>query len=386
MGYGLEDDGKQGVNQLLKIAALVGRETKSLTKAKLLLRKVSIRALSKSVSVEQRLRYAEAKNELLQDDLERKRKEVESLEQKLKDVESRIQIEEHNNMTLKNELEKKDEILLQKVSEMHLQHSETDVILQDKLEIKNREINLLEEKLKILESDKHRFKEASQAKATIPRVWRSSIPRKFILLRSIAHLKDDTIVVANLSEGNLRVFTHDGVYVKTMLNGKVKGPHGLAVNSKEHLIVSDVKTHLVHVFDKEENLLLTLPKKFKHALYVAVNQNDDIIISDCFSHCIDVFSAKGSLLYTYGTKGQGLNQLWYPHQVCTDNQDNIFIADTDNNRIHLLSPNGKFKQYVATAEDGLFYPQVISINRHGDLEIDQQGGKVQIEHTRWSGP
>ena len=49
-----------------------------------------------------------------------------------------------------------------------------------------------------------------------------------------------------------------------------------------------------------------------------------------------------SFLRTWGTYGSGNGQFDYPHSIAIDNEDNVYVADTDNNRIQKFDPNGTF--------------------------------------------
>ena len=57
--------------------------------------------------------------------------------------------------------------------------------------------------------------------------------------------------------------------------------------------------------------------------------------------------------------------------VC-DKYNNIIIANCENDKIHLLSSEGKLVTTMLTAKDGIRWPHSLSIDRHGQLLIGQK--------------
>jgi DNA-binding beta-propeller fold protein YncE len=54
------------------------------------------------------------------------------------------------------------------------------------------------------------------------------------------------------------------------------------------------------------------------------------------------FSAEGELLLSWGTEGEGPGQFNMPHGVHVDEAGQVFVADRENNRIQVFTPDGDF--------------------------------------------
>lgn len=85
--------------------------------------------------------------------------------------------------------------------------------------------------------------------------------------------------------------------------------------------------------------------QMKGPQYVAVNVNGTRIAVSCYlSHSVHVFTDDQSQVFTFGTgtNGTSTNELNHPHGIVFDDENRLYIADRNNERIVVLSPNGSF--------------------------------------------
>jgi DNA-binding beta-propeller fold protein YncE len=87
-----------------------------------------------------------------------------------------------------------------------------------------------------------------------------------------------------------------------------------------------------------------------------------------------VFDPKGKFLFKFGKYGSGNGELSRPSGVCVDNDDNILVTDSANNRIQVFSKDGVFKCVVGgTSFD---YPYGIFFNKvTNQILVDEYHGK-----------
>lgn len=73
----------------------------------------------------------------------------------------------------------------------------------------------------------------------------------------------------------------------------------------------------------------------------AVGIHGEVIITDTQRCCVMVFDSKFKLLKRFGTKGNGKTCFNSPKGITVDNRNNLYIADTGNNRIVVTSIDGE---------------------------------------------
>lgn len=87
---------------------------------------------------------------------------------------------------------------------------------------------------------------------------------------------------------------------------------------------------------------------------------------------------QGKFLRQYGQHGPGDGQLDHPYGICADRYNHIIVSDTWNNRIQLLSEDGKFVNTLLNKENGIEWPQAVAVDDQGHLIIVEQHGLVKI--------
>ena len=171
----------------------------------------------------------------------------------------------------------------------------------------------------------------------------------------------------------VKVFDCSGRFVHGF-GPHLKSPWGIAANSRGHLIVTDILVKTVFVHDQDGRLLHPIdckghPNLFVCPEYVKVNHNDDVIVSDLSKHCITVFDAQGRFLFRYGARGNRIHEFSVPCGVAVDRTGHILVADYSNQRVHRLTRDGQFVQFILQPSHGLLTPQTLAVNSQGHLVV-----------------
>jgi sugar lactone lactonase YvrE len=127
---------------------------------------------------------------------------------------------------------------------------------------------------------------------------------------------------------------------------------------------------------------------------ITLDKNGNLFIADSWNNRIRKISSNGiiSTIAGNGTAGFGGDggpataaQLWYPLGVAVDPAGNLFIADSHNNRIRRVSPDGTMTTVAGNGTFGfsgdggppasaqLDYPSAIAVDSKGNLFIADSG-------------
>ena len=199
----------------------------------------------------------------------------------------------------------------------------------------------------------------------------------------IAMTKSGSLAITDKGAKCVKVFKMDGQF-DFGFGPHLERPWGIACNSLGSIIVTDVKNRNVYLHSEHGDLLYSLAdqrlnpdiKLFQCPEYVTVNRNDDIIVSDFERCCILGFDGMGKLLFQFGQKGRGLDEFGTPLGVAVDNQQNIFVADYNNQRVSSIDHNGQFQCFLLTVHDMVQTPQALAVNSNNDL-IVADGAKIR---------
>ena len=125
-------------------------------------------------------------------------------------------------------------------------------------------------------------------------------------------------------------------------------PHGIAVNSKGLIAVSDQNSHCVLIFDKEGKYLRKFGCKgenagqLKYPTGVTYLNDDHILVADQFNNRIQQFNVHtGNFVKAFGKQGSGEGELSNPEGLCMDGEGRVAVADWGNNRIQIFAKDGE---------------------------------------------
>ena len=163
-----------------------------------------------------------------------------------------------------------------------------------------------------------------------------------------------------------RVFTTDGKPVRTWGDkGLFNLAHSVHVAPDGAVWASDPQAHVVHKFNADGTLLMTLGRKgvagddtsrdaFNQPNGIGFAPNGDVYVSDGYVNSRVVhFTADGTFVRIIGgKKGTAPGELQVPHGVAIDPQGRILVADSDNKRLTVFDKDGTFAKVIAAPSRG----------------------------------
>jgi len=128
-------------------------------------------------------------------------------------------------------------------------------------------------------------------------------------------------------------------------------PHGLEVDYDDNIWVTDVALHQIFKFNSEGELIFTLGNEakagndnysFNLPADITVLKDGSFYVADGYGNSrIIKFTKEGHFITKYGTYGSSKSQFIIPHGIDNDEEENIYVADRENNRIKKYNNNGE---------------------------------------------
>ena len=135
--------------------------------------------------------------------------------------------------------------------------------------------------------------------------------------------------------------------VKTITN--LSSPMGIAINSKNQIIVTEENRHAVTVYGRKSRKILTFgfygleESQFNQPLGVAVDQEGCIYVADSKNNCLKKFSADSTFISSFNGETSSCDLLSKPSSVKIDKEGFVYIVDRGNARIVVLDSNLEFQ-------------------------------------------
>jgi hypothetical protein len=167
--------------------------------------------------------------------------------------------------------------------------------------------------------------------------------------------KNDNVYCFTRGSHPIIVFDRDGNFLRSWGEAKFKRAHGVTMGADDTIYLTDDGDHTVRKCTLDGEVLLTLgiPGKpapyqsgepFNRCTHVAFSPKDDIYVSDGYGNSrVHKYSPDGKLLLSWGESGSDPGQFNIVHNICTDRDGWVYVADRENNRIQVFDGNGKYE-------------------------------------------
>jgi DNA-binding beta-propeller fold protein YncE len=183
---------------------------------------------------------------------------------------------------------------------------------------------------------------------------------------------DDNVYLITRMEPMVMVYDRHGRYLRSWgANAFSARPHALTIGPDQLLYCVDEDEHVVLKFTRDgkprgvigtrgmasdtgidwsisdpirRHLSITRGgAPFNHPTKVAVAPNGDLYIADGYGNArVHWFSPSGKLIRSWGEPGIGAGEFNVPHSVCVSPDGRVLVADRENDRVQVFTPEGDF--------------------------------------------
>ena len=173
----------------------------------------------------------------------------------------------------------------------------------------------------------------------------------------------DEVHVFTRSPHPVLVFDRSGRFLRSFGEGLFENSHGIHIAPDDTIWTADSGGSTVRKFSPAGELLMTLGEQGRHSdtglrdddfrtithggapfhwcTNVAVAPGGDFFVSDGYGNArVHHFAEDGTLIKSFGEPGTGRGQFRIPHSVFVDKRGTLYVADRENNRVQVFTPNG----------------------------------------------
>ena len=185
----------------------------------------------------------------------------------------------------------------------------------------------------------------------------AKLPERWELkdVAAVAVDSKDRVYVFNRGEHPMIVFDRDGTFLRSWGEGTFQRAHGLHIDANDILYCTDDGGHFVRKCTTEGKVLLEIgvPGKaapymsgipFHRCTHTALSPKGEIYVSDGYGNArVHKFSPEGKLLLSWGEPGTDPGQFNIAHNIATDPEGWVYVADRENHRVQVFDGNGKYE-------------------------------------------
>ena len=160
----------------------------------------------------------------------------------------------------------------------------------------------------------------------------------------------------NRGDHPMIVFDKDGNFLRSWGEGVFPRAHGITMGPDDTIFCTDDGDHTVRHCTLDGKVLMTLGisgqpapfmsgNPFHRCTHLAIDpQNGDFYVSDGYGNAsVHKYSPDGKLLFSWGESGTDPGQFNIVHNICTDKDGWVYVADRENHRVQVFSSEGKYE-------------------------------------------
>jgi DNA-binding beta-propeller fold protein YncE len=146
-------------------------------------------------------------------------------------------------------------------------------------------------------------------------------------------------------------FDRHGKFVRSWGDNLIGKAHGLRVDRRDNIWVTDIGHHTVFQFSPRGKLLLALGQvdkpgdgdhQFNKPTDIAFGPQGEIFVADGYGNSrVIKFASNGKYVGQWGRRGKGRGEFNLPHSIVVDAKGRVLVGDRENNRVQVFNSSGK---------------------------------------------
>ena len=210
----------------------------------------------------------------------------------------------------------------------------------------------------------------------------TQLPLPFFSTPTLSHLETQIAEFGEIKEWNQDYSLKKRPVLAVGKEGRAKDelylPRGLALDEPNQLI------YVAH-YDNKRVQVVSVTGKFLRRFGQGILQSpwgiavseDNVYVTDYYLHAVFQFRKKDyELVRRTGTQGGGEGQLNHPRGLCIDYNEDVYVADSSNNRVSVFSKDLDFLKHLFTQQ--LWYPRDVKVTPSSVVVLDDSPNCVHF--------
>ncbi|MFH0975476.1 MAG: hypothetical protein V1874_06800 [Spirochaetota bacterium] len=189
---------------------------------------------------------------------------------------------------------------------------------------------------------------------------------------------EKNIYITSFYSGKLIKLNSNGEGQSVFSQGTGTRYYGVDCN-KSRVVVSDFKMDVAHILDKNLKLIKSLGSSgkadgnFHGPKGLCLDEDGNIYVVDSGNNRVQKFDKDGNFILKFGEPGEYEGQLDNPSNIFV-RKDNVYVTDTGNKRIANFDDSGNFVKNITPG--GISIPRGIRIYNNNLVISDEKAGLI----------
>jgi len=152
------------------------------------------------------------------------------------------------------------------------------------------------------------------------------------------------IYVADSGNARIQIFTASGILLRLVSTGYEPVDIALDMQSNIFVLIPEIESIVKYsLYGKKLRAMACFVDGYNYAakaVGLAVDMRGDIYITEGLNYSVKKINAKQRVLLSFGSEGKGRGEFDTPAGIASDNLGRIYVADSENKRVQILSVSG----------------------------------------------
>ena len=175
-----------------------------------------------------------------------------------------------------------------------------------------------------------------------------NFPQQVYNIWGMAVSPNGTCFVSDLNSHLIHVFDAERNHVRTFGQrgtgpGQLSSPYGLATTADDLLFVANFSNHCVDIFREDSTFVRRIGQgQLRYPMDVAVHANGQVYVADSGYHRVTVLTQDGQLVRTFGSQGSGAGQFSSPYGIAVSPDGHVYVSEYSNGRVQVFTADGTY--------------------------------------------
>ena len=209
------------------------------------------------------------------------------------------------------------------------------------------------------------------------------------------------------SQGNFITYIGASAPSSSAANGSFHYPKAVAFDGSGNFYVADLGNNRVQKFDSQGNFITYIGASapssssangsFNSPYDVAVDGSGNVYVADLFNNRVQKFDSQGNFITYIGASAPSYSSangsFNSPYGVAVDGSGNVYVSDTQNNRVQKFDSQGNFITYIgasapssSSANDSFSSPFGVAFDGSGNIYVADYGNNRVVVYDIPSPP
>ncbi|WP_404329909.1 6-bladed beta-propeller [Mesobacillus maritimus] len=157
--------------------------------------------------------------------------------------------------------------------------------------------------------------------------------------------------------------------------GQFKFPYGITVDAEGRVYVADLYNGTISIHDEKGEFVEYFAHEYSKDKTISSPGglrivDEKVYVTDIQQNKVFVFNMEGELLLEIGQPGKDDGEFIAPNAITADEEGNIYVVDTGNQRVQIFDKEGNFQRIINGSKDGK--GESVFVNPRG-IGIDSRG-------------